>query len=73
MLTTSDNPAEKHNFVSWHRVTSSSLSKVCWLMEDSILWHLTQAAQKSFKHFQSLERDLVNKYNLVVGLWKRVS
>ncbi|KAJ8445222.1 hypothetical protein Cgig2_024428 [Carnegiea gigantea] len=40
---------------------------------DSMLWHLTQAAQKSFKLFQSQERDLVNKYNLVVGLWKRIA
>lgn len=38
-----------------------------------MLWHLTEAAQKSFKLFQSQERDLVNKYNLVVGLWKRIA
>lgn len=32
-----------------------------------------QTTQKSFKLFQSQERDLVNKYNLVVGLWKRIA
>ncbi|XP_021744392.1 uncharacterized protein LOC110710407 isoform X1 [Chenopodium quinoa] len=32
-----------------------------------------QTTQKSFKLFQSQERELVNKYNFAVGLWKRIA
>ncbi|GMN53529.1 hypothetical protein TIFTF001_022663 [Ficus carica] len=32
-----------------------------------------QSAEKTFKLFQSQERELVNKYNYVVGLWRRIS
>lgn len=34
---------------------------------------LEQTTQKSFKLFKSQEHELVNKYNFVVGLWKRVA
>ncbi|EOY32199.1 Uncharacterized protein TCM_039797 isoform 1 [Theobroma cacao] len=36
-----------------------------------LLWERT--TEKTFKLFQSQERDLVNKYNYVVSLWRRVS
>ncbi|CAO2817853.1 unnamed protein product [Amaranthus hypochondriacus] len=34
---------------------------------------LEQTTQKSFKLFKAQERDLINKYNFVVGLWKRIA
>ncbi|XP_056697255.1 uncharacterized protein [Spinacia oleracea] len=34
---------------------------------------LEQTTQKSFKLFHSQERELVNKYNFAVGLWKRIA
>ncbi|KAL2896586.1 UTP--glucose-1-phosphate uridylyltransferase [Bienertia sinuspersici] len=34
---------------------------------------LEQTSEKSFRSFQSQERELVNKYNFVVGLWKRIA
>lgn len=49
----------------------------------SIIWHyqhigssrldLTKSAEKSYRTFLSQERDLLNKYNHVVSLWRRVS
>ncbi|TYI12924.1 hypothetical protein ES332_A08G022900v1 [Gossypium tomentosum] len=36
-----------------------------------LLWERT--TEKTFKHFQSQERELVNKYNYVVSLWRRIS
>ncbi|XWS28191.1 hypothetical protein CRYUN_Cryun25bG0044400 [Craigia yunnanensis] len=36
-----------------------------------LLWEHT--TEKTFKHFQSQERELVNKYNYVVSLWRRIS
>ncbi|XP_021275632.1 uncharacterized protein LOC110410319 isoform X1 [Herrania umbratica] len=36
-----------------------------------LLWERT--TEKTFKLFQSQERELVNKYNYVVSLWRRVS
>lgn len=38
-----------------------------------LLKDLTELAEKTFKLFQSQERELVNKYNYVVSLWRRVS
>lgn len=32
-----------------------------------------RTSEQTFKVFQSMERDLVNKYNYVVSLWKRIS
>ncbi|KAK8635459.1 hypothetical protein V6N13_004196 [Hibiscus sabdariffa] len=32
-----------------------------------------RTTEKTFKPFQSRERDLVSKYNYVVGLWRRIS
>ncbi|GMH11774.1 hypothetical protein Nepgr_013615 [Nepenthes gracilis] len=42
---------------------------------NSAILHLTmeRTTEKSFKLFQSQEQELVNKYNNVVGLWKRIS
>ncbi|KAF4353914.1 hypothetical protein G4B88_009392 [Cannabis sativa] len=37
------------------------------------LTNLTEPAEKSFKLFLSQERELVNKYNYVVSLWRRIS
>lgn len=34
---------------------------------------LEQTTQKSFRLFQSQERELVNKYNFVVSLWRRIA
>lgn len=45
-----------------------SATSIHILLED-----LTEPAEKTFKLFQSQERELVNKYNYVVGLWRRVS
>ncbi|XVE98888.1 hypothetical protein REPUB_Repub03eG0148100 [Reevesia pubescens] len=36
-----------------------------------LLWERT--TEKTFKHFQSQERELVNKYNYVVSSWRRIS
>lgn len=32
-----------------------------------------RTSEQTFKVFQSMERDLVNKYNYVVSLWRRIS
>lgn len=34
---------------------------------------MERSIEKSFKLFQSQERELVSKYNFVVGLWRRIS
>lgn len=43
------------------------------LIQKPVVRDLTESAEKTFKLFQSQERELVNKYNHVVGLWRRVS
>lgn len=43
------------------------------VVQKLVFWNLTESAEKTFKLFQSQERELINKYNYVVSLWKRVS
>ncbi|XP_056174780.1 uncharacterized protein LOC115689447 [Syzygium oleosum] len=69
----------------WHisRFHSDSFARsyIITALEESIqlvnsaihLLVVERTTEKTYKIFQSQERELVNKYNTLVGLWKRIS
>ncbi|KAJ7950715.1 putative Transmembrane protein [Quillaja saponaria] len=69
----------------WHisRFQSDSIARsyIITTLEESIqvvnsaihLLLMERTTEKSFKIFQSQERELVNKYNYVISLWRRIS
>ncbi|GAB2276230.1 hypothetical protein Dimus_010964 [Dionaea muscipula] len=68
-------------YVSQFQADTIARSYIITTLEESIrsvnsaIHHLTmeRTTEKSFKLFQPQEHELVNKYNHVVGLWKRIA
>ncbi|KAF3436695.1 hypothetical protein FNV43_RR19442 [Rhamnella rubrinervis] len=68
-------------YISQFQSDTIARSYIITTLEESIqmvnsairLFVIERTTEKTFKLFQSQERELINKYNYVVSLWKRIS
>ncbi|KAF6143858.1 hypothetical protein GIB67_009839 [Kingdonia uniflora] len=68
-------------YISQFQADTMARSYIITTLEESIqlvnsavrLLVMERTSAQTFKFFQSQERDLVNKYNMVIGLWRRIS